>query len=63
MTTPLFTVGQTVAVAVSKHYRVGAGSYRVISAMPNSGGPILYRIKSDLEKFERVIAEIHLAAA
>lgn len=63
MTTPLFSAGQSVSVAVSKRYRHPEGAYRVISAMPNAGGQTLYRIKGDLEKFERVIAEIHLAAA
>jgi hypothetical protein len=58
----MFTAGQSVTVAVSKRYRVPEGSYRVIGAMPNSGGPTLYRIKGDLEKFERVIDEMHLAA-
>jgi hypothetical protein len=50
-------------VAVSKRYRHPEGAYRVIGAMPNAGGPRLYRIKGDLEKFERVIEEIHLADA
>ncbi len=63
MTTSLFAVGQSVSVAVSKLYRHPEGAYRVIGAMPNSGGSTLYRIKGDLEKFERVIAEIHLTEA
>ncbi len=63
MTTPRFSVGQSVSVAQSKRYRHPEGSYRVVGAMPNSGGPTLYRIKGDLEKFERVIEEIHLADA
>jgi hypothetical protein len=63
MSIPLFTTGQSVSVAISKRYRYPIGSYRVVSAMPSGGGPTLYRIKGDLEKFERVIEEIHLAAA
>lgn len=63
MTSPRFTIGQSVSVAVSKRYRLPEGSYRVVSAMPNSGGPTLYRIKGDLEKFERVIEETHLGPA
>lgn len=61
MANPRFSVGQSVSVAVSKRYRYPEGSYRVIGAMPNAGGPTLYRIKGDLEKFERVIEESHLA--
>jgi hypothetical protein len=63
MTKPLFAVGQSVSVAYSKHYRHAEGAYRVIGAMPNSGGARQYRIKGDLEKFERIVDEIHLAAA
>ena len=63
MSSPRFTAGQSVSVAVSKRYRHPEGAYRVIGAMPNAGGPTLYRIKGDLEKFERVIEEIHLADA
>ncbi len=62
MTTPLFSVGQSVSVAVSKNYRYPEGAYRIVAAMPNAGGATLYRIKGDLEKFECVIAETHLAA-
>lgn len=62
MSSPLFEIGQSVSVAVSKRYRHPEGAYRVIAAMPNAGGPTLYRIKGDLEKFERVIEETHLAA-
>jgi hypothetical protein len=63
MTSFRFAVGQSVSVAYSKHYRRAEGAYRVISAMPNSGGGTQYRIKGDLEKFERIVDEIHLAAA
>lgn len=62
MNAPLFSIGQSVSVAVSKRYRFPEGAYRVVAAMPNGGGPTLYRIKGDLEKFERVIDEMHLAA-
>ncbi len=63
MNAPLFTIGQSVSVAVSKRYRVPEGAYHIVAAMPNGDGPTLYRIKGDLEKFERVIDEMHLAAA
>lgn len=62
MTAPLFTAGQNVTVAASKRYPQTQGAYRVIAAMPNGGaGPTLYRIKNDLEKFERVVDAAHLA--
>lgn len=63
MTTPFFTVGQSVAVAVSKRYPHPKGLYQVVALMPNGGGSVLYRIKSDLEKFDRVVDATHLAAA
>lgn len=63
MNTPLFAIGQSVSVAVSKRYRFPEGAYRVVATMPNGDGPTLYRIKGDLERFERVIDEMHLAAA
>lgn len=63
MTQLRFTVGQSVSVAHSKHHRHAEGPYRVICAMPNSGGSTKYRIKGDLEKFERIVDEVHLAAA
>lgn len=63
MTAPLFTAGQSVSVAVSKRYPHPQGAYRVVAAMPNGGdGPTLYRVKGDLEKFERVVDAMHLAA-
>lgn len=62
MTTPLFAIGQSVAVTVSKRYPHPKGQYQVVALMPNGGGSALYRIKSDLEKFDRVIGAMHLAA-
>ncbi len=58
-----FAVGQSVSVAYSKLYRRAEGAYRVVGAMPSSGGATQYRIKGDLEKFERIVDELHLAAA
>ena len=60
---PNFSIGQPVSVAPSKRYAPPNGNYVVIAALPNSGGRTQYRIKGDLEKFERVIDEIHLDAA
>jgi hypothetical protein len=63
MNTPRFTVGQSVSVAYSKRYPRPEGAYQIIGAMPKSGGGMQYRIKGDLEKFERVIDEMYLADA
>ena len=63
MPNPLFTVGQSVSVSYSKRYPRADGAYRVLAAMPNSGGATQYRIKGDLEKFERIVDELHLVAA
>ena len=63
MTIPHFATGQSVLVAHSKMHRPPLGKYQVIGAMPLPGGGFQYRIKGELEKFERVIDERHLAAA
>lgn len=58
-----FAVGQSVTLAFSKHHRPAEGAFRVVAALPDIGGAAQYRIKGDLEKFERVVAESHLSAA
>jgi len=35
---------------------------RVVSLLPHEGGPLRYRVRSDLESFERVVEEIDLDA-
>ncbi len=62
MTSPFFATGQSVLVAHSKMHRPPQGKYQIVSAMPLPGGGFQYRIKGDLEKYERVIDERHLAA-
>lgn len=62
MSTPAFAIGQTVNVAPSKTHRPPQGIYRIINAMPLDKGGFQYRIKGDLEKYERVIDERHLSA-
>ena len=64
MSTPRFTAGQMVSVARSKHIPAAEGRYQIIAALPNSGpGATRYRIKGELEKYERVVDEMHLADA
>lgn len=62
MTNPRFAAGQSVSVTPSKRYRPTKGAYRIVNAMPRSGGMIQYRIKGELENYERVVDEIHLNA-
>jgi hypothetical protein len=62
MSLPAFANGQFVSLAPSKQHRALQGAYRVISAMPRDSGGFQYRIKSELEKYERVVDERHLAA-
>jgi hypothetical protein len=61
MSNPRFAVGQNVAVAPSKQYRPPKGQYRVVGAMPEGDGRFRYRIKGDLESYERVIDELYLS--
>ena len=63
MKNPSFSAGQNVSVTPSKRFAAPNGQYTVICALPNSGGPVQYRIKGELEKFERVIDEMYLGAA
>lgn len=63
MTTFRFAVGQNVSVEYSKHHRRAEGAFRVMAAMPNNGCGVQYRVKGNLEKFERIVDERHLAAA
>jgi hypothetical protein len=58
-----FAIGQSVSVAYSKRYPRPAGLYQVVGFMPRAGGATQYRIKGELEKFERIIDEMYLAAA
>ena len=62
MSTPAFVNGQAVSVAPSRQYRSLQGTYRVVGAMPLDNGGFQYRIKGELEKYERVVDERHLAA-
>lgn len=63
MKTPLFSVGQSVMITASRGYHYSEGAYVVTATMPSGGGPIRYKVKNNLEKFERVIDESSLSAA
>ena len=58
-----FVAGQKVTLALSKHYRPPVGQYHVVCEMPGSGPRAQYRIKGELEKYERVIDEANLELA
>lgn len=55
-----FKAGQRVTVGGSRRQSAPRGRYRVISALPLSAGPIRYRIKGDVEQFERIVDEAEL---
>lgn len=58
-----FSVGQNVSVAYSKRYPRPQGAYQVVGYMKRSDGAMQYRVKSELEKFERIIDEMYIDAA
>jgi hypothetical protein len=57
-----FKVGQRVTMDRSKIFSSAPGTYLIIAALPESGGRLQYRIKSELEKHERVAeqSQLHL---
>jgi hypothetical protein len=53
-----FNVGQVVTWAPDMFIRHAApGDYKIIAAMPDRDGDRMYRIKSPLEEYERVVQE------
>ena len=60
MTTPIFSAGQRVNVVRKRESFALGGIYKVIRALPNDGGPVRYRMKSDGESFERIMDEENL---
>jgi hypothetical protein len=40
-----------------------SGSCKVTALLPHESGPFLYRVRSEAESFERVVAEVDLALA
>ena len=55
-----FKVGQRVTMDRSKIFSSAPGTYVVVAALPESGGRLQYRIKSELEKYERVAEQAAL---
>ena len=57
-----FNVGEVVTCIPDMFLRYAApGDYKVIAAMPDRDGDHMYRIKSPLEEYERVVKEDLLA--
>ena len=57
-----FSVGEVVTWIPSALLRSEAhGDYRIVAAMPDRDGDRVYRIKSPLEEYERVVKESLLA--
>ena len=53
-----FNVGQVVTCIPDRFLRHAApGNYRIIAAMPDRDGDHMYRIKSPLEVYERIVEE------
>ena len=53
-----FNVGEVVTCVPDMFLRRAApGDYKIIAAMPDRDGNHIYRIKSPLEEFERVVKE------
>jgi hypothetical protein len=63
MNTPyIFEPGQQVTLAVNpKITNAVRGAYRVVQQLPPRGDDNQYRIKSELERHERVVTESQLA--
>jgi hypothetical protein len=56
-----FRIGQTISFRSSTRISdAPAGEYRVVGHRPPEGGEPLYRIKSDLERHERIARESEL---
>lgn len=55
-----FKVGQRVTMDRSKIFSSAPGAYVIVAALPESGGRLQYRIKSELEKYERVAEQSQL---
>jgi hypothetical protein len=55
-----FKNGQQVTMDRSKMFSSAPGTYRITAVLPESGGRRQYRIKSELERHERVVEESQL---
>ena len=58
-----FKVGQTVDLVPSMSRRAASGHYRIVSLRPADSENLQYRIRSENESHERVVAESDLVGA
>ena len=57
-----FHVGQRLTMARgSRDIARSAAVCQVVALLPHETGPLLYRVRSELESFERVVDEVDLA--
>ena len=57
-----FQVGQRLTMARgSRDIARSAAICQVVAVLPHETGPLLYRVRSELESFERVVDEVDLA--
>lgn len=57
-----FRVGQRLTMARgSRDIARSAALCQVVALLPHETGPLLYRVRSELESFERVVDEVDLA--
>jgi hypothetical protein len=55
-----YAVGDRVAFSTAQRVKVVGGGYEVLALLPSEGGSLLYRLKSGLERYERIGAEDEL---
>ena len=56
-----YVVGQAVAFVGRSRIRAAHGEYKISRLLPAESGQFLYRIKSELERGERVVGEDQLS--
>jgi hypothetical protein len=56
-----FAVGERVVFSSKQLVRVAPGEYEVRALLPLDRGRLQYRLKSDLERYERVVSEDELS--
>jgi len=58
-----FGAGQRVSILRSGSFSAPSGTYRIVRPLPLERGPQQYRVKNDLETFDRILDESRLEAA
>lgn len=57
-----YRIGQRLRLLGSgRYWGRTSGQCKVVALMPHEGGALLYRVRSELEQFERVVPETELA--